>query len=217
MAASSDSWLKVIVSAFAVPLLFVLLSTYFIPKIIEKSNKTEALRAARLKKSVDVGDRNREFTSKLNVLKTSMLTFNNQNVRGKLSGSELKEAQKQFQKVYTERYLALDELAWWWYWDLEREAQAFDLLSPSESQKMLRLVKEYGDNVAASVGALDALWKHLSSANYNTTGDSQAQIKVFEGKMNADLGLLYEKRTLLVKDIASMFAQSTYEPKTSLY
>jgi membrane-associated HD superfamily phosphohydrolase len=217
MSSSSDSWFKVVITAFAVPLFFVLLSTLLIPKIIEKSNKTEALRTARLKKSLDVGDRNREFTSRLNVLKTSMLSFNNQNVRGNRSATELRASQKQFQETYTERYLALDEVAWWWYWDLEREVQAFDLLSPDESRQMLKLVKEYGDNVTASVAALDSLWKHLSSSSYSTSSDNQARIREMETEMNSELSRLYEKRTSLVKDISKLFAQSTYEPKASLF
>ncbi|HXD33459.1 MAG TPA: hypothetical protein VN643_20215 [Pyrinomonadaceae bacterium] len=209
---AADTWPKVVVTALASPVLVLALSALFIPGIVEDSNRTEALKTSRLRKSIDVGDRNREFTSKLHVLKTRMQTFNTQNVRGKPSLNQLRKAQKQFQEKYTEQYLALDEMAWWWYWDVKREAQAFNLLSPSESERMHKLIADYGENVAACVGALHPLWSHLSSSEYSLRANSQKTITAFEATMNSRLGSLDSERLLLVNEIARMIAQSQYDP-----
>lgn len=208
----SDTWPKVLITALASPVLVLGLSTIFIPGIIDDSNRTEALRTARLKKSMEVGDRNTEFTSKVHVLKTRMQMFNSQNVRRKLSLNQLREAQKQFQEKYTEQYIALDGVAWWWHWDLKREAQAFNLLSPKESESMHKLIENYGNNAAACVGALAPLWHHLSSSEYNLGANSQKKIKAFEATMDSSLTSLGSERLLVVNEMARMLAQSQYEP-----
>jgi hypothetical protein len=64
------SWLRAILMALAIPILLGLFSNFIIPNIIEKSNKAEALRTARLKKALDIRDRNEDFTVKLHRLKT---------------------------------------------------------------------------------------------------------------------------------------------------
>lgn len=212
---AAESWPKVIVAAVATPVALLLLSTLFIPRIIEKSSRVEALRAARLKKSLDIGDHNRDFISRLNLLKTRMYTFNQQNVRGRLSGTELRDAQKRFQKEYTDAYLELDKTAWWWFWDLEREGEIFDLLSPKELEALRGpsgLLEKYRQNVETSMGALSPTWKFLSSSEYGLSTKNQKQIKVLESEMDTKLKELYDPRTQLVKAMAASFAQSQYVP-----
>lgn len=215
MEKETGSWLRVLVTVLGIPLLLLLLgsvlTSYFIPKLIEESHKSEASRTARLKKAIDIIERNKDFTSKLHVLKTSMQTFNKQNVRGKPSLTQLREAQKRFKKEYTDHYLALDETAWWWYWDLEREVQIFDLLSPEELAKLGEFNKEYGNNVGACVGALDPLWRYLSSSEYKPTKDSQDQVNALEAQMKSEIDRLFNERVILVKNISTLFAQSQHE------
>ena len=114
MSNTSESWPKVLVTALFLPAVLVFLGAYYIPRTIEASNKKEALKKARLNKSLEFASLNLEFTKRINGLKTRMHTFNQQNIRGNLSPSELNEARMRFQKEYTDQYLALDEMAWWW-------------------------------------------------------------------------------------------------------
>ncbi len=208
----AESWLRVLATALLVPLIIVILSNYFIPSIIEKSNKREALRAARLKKSLDVGDHNKDFTTQLHRLKTMMQMFNGLNIRRKLSEAQLRGAQDAFQKEYTNQYLALDETAWWWYGELQRDAETYDLLSPDEEKKLVELTQKYGDNVTAAVGTVGPLWSYLSSSEYSLREDKN-QFGTLESKMNTDLTRLYDDRVQLVREISKLFAQSQYEPE----
>jgi hypothetical protein len=203
-----ESWPKVIVTALAAPFVFLLLSSFLIPGIIEDANRTEAVRAARVKKALDIGDHNRDFTSRLNVLKTRMHMFNELDVRGHLSSIELQNAQKTFQKEHTDDYLELDKMAWWWYWDLEREGEVSDVLSSNELNALHALLDEYAKNANASVCAISPLWKFLSSAEYSLSKDIQSRIELMEAEMNAKLQELYEYRTQIVKDMAACFAHS---------
>jgi hypothetical protein len=208
----NGSWIRTASVAVGIPILLAIFSNFVIPNIIEKSNRAEALRAARLKKALEIRDHNEDFTVKLHRLKTMMQTFNKQNVRRKLSGAQLTERQNAFQKQYSERYLTLDETAWWWYWDLERDAEIYDLLSLDQSKALAPLVKKYGEDTAASVGAIDPLWSFLSSANYSLSKNSQNQIKKLEDEMNANIDRLFYERFNLDKEMSTLFAQSDYKP-----
>src|ERR1044071_9581854 len=126
MANEVESWTKTLVTVLLIPIVLLVLGSYFVPKMIDESNRREALRTARLKKSLDVYTQDTQFTSKLNGVETSMQIFDQLSVRRKLVPSEIKKAQDQFQAEYKERYLALDEIAWWWYWQLEKESSVFE-------------------------------------------------------------------------------------------
>ena len=213
MSNTSDSWPKVVANALLIPVVLIGLSTYLIPGIVAEASKQEALRTARLKKSLEIGAHDMDFRSRLNVLKTRMDTFHKQNLRGKLSPSELKEARKMFQKEYTDEYLALDKMAWWWYWDLEREAEVFDLLSSDDTKKLLEFIREYAANVERCVGSIDPVWSYLSSADYKLDQGSQNHFVALTTQMNSDLIALNDQRVVLVKNISALFAHSQYEPK----
>ena len=203
-----DTWPKVIVTAGAAPLALLLLSTLLIPGIIEDANKSAASRTAKLKKALDIGDQNRDFTSRLNVLKTRMHMFNEQNARRNFSPMELRNSQNSFQKEHTDDYLALDKIAWWWYWDLEREGEISELLSAKELSGLHALLDEYGKNAEASVSAITPVWHLLSSSQYNLRNDCQKRIELLELEANTKLDELSKVRIQIVKDIAACFAQS---------
>lgn len=207
-----DTWPKVIVTAVAAPLVLLALSTLFIPGIIDRANRTEALRTARQKKALDIGDQDRDFTSRLHVLKNRMHMFNEQNIRGRLSLGELRNTQKRFQKEHTDDYLDLEKMAWWWYWDLEREGEIFGLLSQKNLSDLHTLLEEYGKNAEASVGTITPLWRFLSSSEYSRSNDSQKQIELLETEMNTQLAELSKIRGQIVKDLAACFAQSQCVP-----
>jgi hypothetical protein len=112
------------------------LSSLLIPWISSRSTEAKLLQEARLTRALEVGTHNRDFDSKLNGLLTYMEMFHTQNVRMKLKPAELKEAQTAFRNKYTERYLALNETAWWWYGDITREAYLLRLTSEKDRKRL---------------------------------------------------------------------------------
>ena len=208
-----ESWVKFLLTVLAAPLFIAALSTYVIPKIIEKSNRTEQLKSARLKKALEIGDRNRDFNGKLNRLKTRMNMFFELSKRNRLSESDLRNAQYLFEKEYTEDYLEMDRQAWWWYWDLEREGTYFELLSQDELAHLHQLSEQYGNNVQSSVNAITPLWRFLSSADYRANDESQKRVEALQAEMNQKSQQLSDERTQrLAKEMAALFARSHYEP-----
>jgi len=211
------SLLKALVFPSALLCVGSVLSAIVIPGIVSDSSEIESLHEARLKKAIDFGSRNEDFVSKLNVLKTLMLTFDGQNVRMKTPPAKLREDQEDFRKEYTERYLALDSTAWWWYWDVEREAQIFNWLSPAELQTLHKEINEYGNSVVASKSAIDPLWKYLSSEDYSLSPESRKQVNALATAMNTDLEKASGERASRVYNISQLFARSTYrKPRKGL-
>lgn len=208
-----ESLVRFLVTVFAAPVFIAVLSAVVIPRIIEESNEAEQRRNTRIKKALEIGDRNRDFNGRLNLLKTKMGTFNNQNVRRSPTESEMRQLQWAFQKEYADAYSELDKTAWWWYWDLEREAIFFDLLSKDELDRLHPLIDAYGQNVQASVGVIAPLWQFLSSSRYGLDSKTQQHIQDLQRTMNECSQELSEERTnKLAKEMATIFARSEYEP-----
>jgi hypothetical protein len=147
-----------------------------------------------------------------------METFHDQNFRMTPSPKELREAQTQFRKEYTEKYLALDSTAWWWYWDVEREAQIFNLLSPAELQLLHKEIFEYGNSVVASKNAVEPLWKYLSSRSYTLGLAADQKISDMTSAMTKDLVKANQDRNNHVYNISQLFAHSVHRrPRKGLF
>jgi hypothetical protein len=212
MEQKTTSWVQTGLTALLIPLLLALFSSYCLPRIVEKSNRRELSRTERLKKAFDFGERNKEMNSRLNAMKTRMHGFNAQNVRGRFSMTQFRETQKLFQQQHTSDYLELDRNAWWWYWDLEREAQVFDLLSAAELKVFHNLLLKYGSNMAQSVGAISPTWVYLSSADYRLDKPGQERFEALYAEMIKKLDALATERYELIKSITKLFAQTQHVP-----
>jgi hypothetical protein len=212
MGERATSWAQTGLTALLIPLLLALFSSYCLPRIVEKSNRRQLSRTERLKKAFDFGERNKEMNSRLNALKTRMHIFNQQNVRGRFSPVQVREAQKLFEQQHTSDYLDLDKNAWWWYWDLEREAQVFDLLSAQELNVLHDLLLKYGNNMSQSVGSISPAWEYLSSADYKSDKGGQKRFADLYAAMIAKLDALANERSELIKSISKLFAQTQHVP-----
>lgn len=212
MEQKTTSWVQTGLTALLIPLLLALFSSYCLPRIVEKSNRRELSRTERLKKAFDFGERNKEMNSRLNAMKTRMHTFNAQNVRGRFPMAQFRENQKLFQQHHTSDYLELDRNAWWWYWDLEREAQVFDLLSAEELKVFHDLLLKYGSNMSQSVGAISPSWEYLSSADYQLDKPGQERFAALYKEMIQKLDALATERYELIKSISKLFAQTQHVP-----
>jgi hypothetical protein len=184
-----------------------IITSLLIPYLNDQFSRNRVRQETSLKKVLEIGLHNTEFISELNTLKTMMKSFHSQNVRMQLQPDELKEAQKNFRKDFNTRYLALDEKAWYWYWDLGREADVLDLISPKELQVLNADLNEYGANVTKSVEAMRPLWRALTSHEYNPNDKEYRE--EFDKKVSAveaELSPLFETRKELVERISKHFA-----------
>jgi hypothetical protein len=184
-----------------------LMTSLLIPYLNDQFSRNRVRQETSLKKVLEIGLHNTEFNSELNTLKTMMQSFHNQNVRLQLQPDELREAQKNFRKDFNTRYLALDEKAWYWYWDLGREAEVLNLISPNELKMLDADLNEYGANVTKSVEAMRPLWRALTSHDYNPNDkEYRAKFDKMLDDVNVELSPLFEIRKRLVESISKHFA-----------
>ena len=206
---SSESIVKqvgeVLRHPFVLLLIGALTTSLLVPYLNSKVNRNQLLREARLKKAIEIGNHNTEFNSRFNALKTMLESFHNQNVRLRLEPAELRQAQLKFRDDFTKRYLDLDEIAWWWHPDIEREASVLGLIPSDELQELDRDLKEYGNNVNKSFNVLRPLWQELTSRDYNPNDlKSSDKVKKIVAETQA-LNPLFEERSILIGRITKHF------------
>ena len=201
--------IRVVIAGLGHPLLLLILGsllTYVIaPVILDRINDRKLRDEARQRKALEVWQHNTEFNSKLNALKTMLESYHNQNVRFQLAPADLLEAQKEFRREFTKRYLELDEMAWWWYRDLQREMNALHLVPKDQLPRLNTDLDKYGANVNESVGLLRPLWQTLTSHEYQPT-DEKTKAKFEQLRQNAerDLPRLFNERSELIQDVTQI-------------
>ena len=190
---------------FVLFLIGVVTTSLLVPYLNSKINGNQLLQEARLKKAIEIGNHNTQFNSKFNALKTMLESFHNQNVRLRLEPAEFRQAQLKFRDDFTRRYLDLDEVAWWWHPDLEREASVMSLIPTDELQALDVDSKEYGNNVNKSFTILRPLWQELTSRDYNPNEvKSTDKINKIVTETQA-LSPLFDERRILIERITKHF------------
>ena len=179
-------------------------SLWLIPLISSKSVEEKLLLEVRQKKVLEFGERNREFNSKLNALGTSLGTFSKLMLALELNPDEFRKQQMLFHKEYSDRYIALDEIAWWWYGDLEREAIVLRLSTPQQLGHLHTEIREYGRSVGISMNALHPLAHFLSTGPFKADEASRKKMERLSGDMKAEIDRQREIRRELVARISAI-------------
>jgi hypothetical protein len=191
---------------FVILLVGTLFSLWLIPWISSTSNEEKLLHETRQQKILEFGEKDREFNSKLNALRTSLGRFGNMAFEMKLKPDEIKKEQMLFHKEYGDRYLALDEIAWWWYGDLEREANVLKLATPDQLSHLHGEIQQYGRSVRASVDALHPLSQYLSAAPLKADQAARDEIYRLNDALKTEIDRQREIRRELIGRISAIFA-----------
>jgi hypothetical protein len=177
-------------------LLGSLISVYLIPQIISWADEKKALREARVKLGSEFSDRNTEFNSKNNALATLMWQFHTQ---ASLDPDGLKGYQDQFRKEYLARRMALDEMAWWWYRNLETRAKSLNLTAEESNQLQLDL-ESYAGSVEKTIRALNELSDYLRSNKFCVAATCDRQYEKLYKKMSDEKASQhYFRRDLVIR------------------
>ena len=179
-----------------------LLSYIIAPIIVGKINERKLIQETKQNKSLEIWNHNLEFNSKLNALKTLLLSYHNQNVRLQLSPEDLKEAQKEFRRDFNKRYLELDEIAWWWYRSVQREGSNSRLVPSSELSRFDTDLNKYGDNINKSIGLLRPIWQAITSHDYHPNEEkTRNEFAVLTKTAEDQLSGLFEERSKIIEDV----------------
>jgi hypothetical protein len=201
--------IRVVIAGLGHPLSLLILGsllTYVIaPIILDRINERRLRYEAKQRKALEVWQHNTEFNSKLNALKTMLESYHNQNVRFQLAPADLNEAQKEFRQDFTKRYLELDEMAWWWYRDLQREMNILNLVPKDQLPRLNADLDKYGANVNESVGLLKPLWQTITSREYQPNDEkTKAKFEQLRQTAEHDLPRLFNERSELIQDVTQI-------------
>lgn len=201
--------LRVVVDSLGHPLSLLILGgllTYIVaPIIVNDINARKLIQERKQTKAHEIWDHDTEFNSKLNALKTMLSSYHNQNVRLQLPPDDLREAQKEFRRNFNQRYLELDEMAWWWYRTVQKEARDPSLVPPGQLPRLESDLNEYGTNINQSIGLLRPIWRALTSHDYRPDDDkSRAEFEALEKAADAQLPNLFEERAKLIEDVTTI-------------
>ena len=205
--------IRVVLDSLGHPMLLLILGsllTYIIaPIVVDQINDRKLRDEAKQRKALEVWQRNTEFNSKLNALKTMLESYHNQSVRFQLAPADLLEAQKEFRREFTKRYLELDEMAWWWYRDLQREMNTLRLVPAKQLPRLNDDLDKYGVNVNESVSLLRPLWQTITSREYQPTEEkTKATFEQLRQKADSDLPRLFNERSELIQDVTQIITAS---------
>ena len=188
--------------AFVILLVGTLFSLFLIPSISSSTVEKKLLLEVRQKKILEFGERNKEFDSKLNALGARLDTYSK--LMLKLKPNEIRPQQILLNKEYDDRYLALDEIAWWWYGNLEREAIVLRLNTPQQLGHLHTEIREYGRSVGISMRALRPFADYLSTTAFKTDEASRKEMESLYGEMKAEIDRQREIRRELVARISAI-------------
>lgn len=181
-----------------------IIGSILIPKISERSSRTQALQQARLRKAVEIVDNNTVTISQLNAIRTRLGMFHGDNVRLKPPPAKLKELQDQLAQDMNNRYLEFDKSGWWWYRALNEQAVILEIVPPTGSSKLRNHVEAYHDNIGQTVNVLQEMWHACVAADYDY---KDARITQIQEKMNKAWNDVDKTRNQIVNDLVADFTQ----------
>lgn len=204
---TGTGWAAKVVSGLSHPLLLLiigsLLGSFLIPYVSSLTGRKQLLQEARLKKALEILHNNSQVNSQLNVLRSRLGIFHQDNIRLKPSPAELKQRQDRLAEDVNARYLEFDKVAWWWHKDLYQEAIILEIAPPDGSRKLGDDLAAYGDNVTKSVGALGEFWHACISKDYEF--EDGGRVTQIQKEMDRRMGELYAAREKLVSDVVRDF------------
>ena len=204
---SEAKWTANVVNGLRHPLTLLiigsLLGSFIIPYISSLSSKKQLLREARLKNALEILHNDSNIDSQLNVMRTRLGMFHQDNSRQKPSPTELKQRQDKLAEDINARYLEFDRTAWWWHKNLYQEAIILELTPPTGSGELLKRLDEYNKNVVDTVDALNKYWSASLSRDYKL--EESGKITQIREEMDKNWDDLRKKRKTLVSKIVKDF------------
>lgn len=203
MAAESRDRFSVLRHPLFLMVVASVIGSFMIPWISHKTDRNRALGEARLKKKVEIINKNTETISKLNVLVTWVGTFHKDNIRLKPSPPRFAELQDKLREDMNMLYADFERAGWWWYRNLNDEAVILEIVPQSGSDKLKHDVNLYGENIEGTVKALNEFRHKCLSKEYDF--EENGKVTKIQKEMSERLNQLANERVILVSNLVQDF------------
>ncbi|HKO35275.1 MAG TPA: hypothetical protein VJV21_02270 [Pyrinomonadaceae bacterium] len=178
------------------------IGSFLIPWISHKTDRSRVLREARLKKKVEITNKNTETISKLHLRVTRLGIFHKDNIRLKPSPAKLAVLQDKLGEDMNDLYADFQREGWWWYRSLNDEAVILEIVPPGGFDKLRKDVDAYEKNITDTVAAFNAFWHKCLSKEYDF---QDANITQIQNQMYERLEQLRQERIGLVNNLVQDF------------
>lgn len=203
MAAESKDPFGVLRHPLFLMLVGSVIGSFLIPWISQKTDRNRVLREARLKKKVEIVNKNIETISQLNVMVTRLGTFHKDNIRLKPSPARLPELQDKLRDDMNKLYADFEKVGWWWYGSLNDEAVILEIVDSGGLEKLRNDVTAYRQNIIQTVAAFNDFWHKCLSKEYDF--EENGNVTQIQKAMNERLNQLANERVILVSNLVQDF------------
>jgi hypothetical protein len=160
-----------------------------VPWLNARSARARQIEDARQQKALEILKGTTDDNARLNAVRSAFQVFERE---GGLTGqAETIEARRaELRKRVYDGYGEFEQSAWWWYWNIGREAELFGWLPPGDIAEFRRLAQLYQDNLFECSNLVQAPWKkYLSDTKETATERKSALMPTIEtplGKKQAE-------------------------------
>jgi hypothetical protein len=175
------------------------LSSFVIPLLAHRSD----VRQQRLRRALDILDRDMEVNRRLNSLLTTLEIFHKDNSGVAARLGDYRQEQRELRKTMAARYVEFDNVAWWWYQRLPTEASILGLTSPAETARVTDLMRRYEANLVKNTQVLNDLWNAFLREEYRPTDTRNTELMTETRKQLEELA---GQRMRLVQALAELLA-----------
>jgi hypothetical protein len=215
---------------FVLLVLGTMISTLIVPFIVTKSNQKRLLAEARVKKALEIVDKNSLFERQLYSLFSRLGLFHQQNIVMKPNPEDLKKLKDELRKDMDKKYIEdMKDYSAEYIWidDLYKQAIILEILPRDDSDKVRNSnapvtpqaqsspppqdlrpllvinIENYKDNVADSMGALREFWNRCLSDEYDF--DPNGNTSKIQLDTTRQLNNLFSERTKIVDKLVEEF------------
>ena len=186
---------------FGIPVIATgLLTGWLVPHLTDRLNRQRVVADARLRIAREVVQEGTSVESQIGNFQTIFELFYKDSLR--MTPKEFRIMQDEMRKELTVRYLNFEGRAWWWFRQVEWEANFPEPLDARKQEELETLCDKYLRLLNETTSSLDILWSGLLRTT--TDRDKYGESVSAQSKILGDLG---EERRKVLGALSNVFAE----------
>ena len=148
------------------------ITTLAVPWLNARSSVARQVSEARQTKALEVLKGVGSDNVRINLVRSAFNVFERE---GGLSGTPeiVEQRRTELRKRVYDGYGEFEQTAWWWYWEIAREAELFGWLTPAKAAEFRGLAKQYEQNLYDSMALVQIPWKRYLAETKETVAEKR--------------------------------------------
>lgn len=182
-------------------LIGTIISSLAIPWLNARSTRARQIEEARQTKAMEILKGIGADNVRLNAVRSAFDVFEKE---GGLAGNPVltEERRVELRKRVYDSYGNFEQTAWWWYWEIGREAELFGWLPKSDIASFQALARRYQDNLFQSSTSIQKPWKRYLSETKESSAEKKTPLMP---AVETELGRKQAERDQLGAEMIRLF------------